>query len=221
MRIDKRLYLIIPVTCADGSEIFVHSAPISSDVFDKYYLPIAKTFSAMYSQGLGAIAGPRVADKLLRQMSQELGMWDGGDGVHNGLVAEIHRLTNVLLPSERGWMTVPFYDARQKGQLEPEDAAEVEAAIVFFTVASAMHRRRDLQGLLESATSLWGAEVKSLTCTAFLTSLQTLTATESSGGTEAGSWATSSSGSLAQDSRSLPSNTHSTGDRRRITGSGS
>lgn len=219
MRIDKRLYLIIPVTRADGSEIFVHSSPISSDLFDKYYLPIAKTFSAMYSQGLGALAGPRIADKLLRQMSQDLGVWDTQDGVQNGLLAEIHRLTNVLMPGKQGWVTVPFYDAKRQKQLDAEDCAEVEAAVVFFIVASAMHHRSHLLGLLEGAMSLWGAEVKSLTCTEFRNSLPTSTKGASTGETGEESSATSSSGSPAPDSRPLPSRAVSSGTRPSTTGS--
>ena len=61
MHINRKLNLVIPIERADGSQIFTHSTPISAEVFDKYFLVIAKTFSAIYSEGLGPLGGPRVA----------------------------------------------------------------------------------------------------------------------------------------------------------------
>lgn len=181
MRVSRSLHLVIPVTRADGTEIYVHSTPISADVFETHFLVLSKTFAAIYGEGLGAIAGPRVANKLLKKIAKDLGTWDGPGGVERSLMAEIRRLTNVLAPGQRGWETYPFDDAVTKGVLDREDGDEIEAAASFFTVASCMHRRADLKEILDGSMKLWGARTESLNCSEFMSSLQTSTAGASSG----------------------------------------
>lgn len=188
MRIDRKLNLVIPILDADGKKTvaYVHSTPISSEVFDTYFLPIAKTFSAIYSEGLGIVAGPRIADKMLRKVSTDLGVWDGPAGVQAGLVAEIHRLTNVIAVGKKGWETVPFDEAKERGILHADDAAEVNAALTFFTVISVMQKKAELPRVLGGAMKLWGSQIESLSCTEFMNSLRTSTAAENTGVTVAG-----------------------------------
>lgn len=179
MRIDRKLHLVIPLTGTDGSiRTYVHSTAITSDIFEKYWLVISKTFAAIHSEGLGNVAGPRVADKLLKMTAEQLGIWKD---VQTGLVAEIQRLTNVLVQGDDGWELMPFHDAKKQGLLEPEDAAEVEAAVTFFTVASSMYRREIRALMLAGAAELWGAQISSQNCTDTLTSLQTSTEAANSG----------------------------------------
>lgn len=181
-RISKKLNLVIPVTRdEDGVEMYVHSSPITADTFDTYFLPIAKTFSAIYSHGLGPIGGPRVADKMLRRVAVDMKEWDGLGGVQQGLVAEMHRLTVVLAPGERGWEMIPYDEAVKRVILSTADAAEIEAAITFFMLASAMHRHADLLEILGGAMRLWSARIESSTSTELITFLQTQTAAESTG----------------------------------------
>src|SRR5690348_319822 len=98
MKINRQLHLVIPLTGTDGSiRTYVHSTAISSDLFEKYWLVISKTFAQMHAEGLGNLAGPRVADKLLRATAEQLGTWPD---VKSGLVAEIHRLTNVCVQTD-------------------------------------------------------------------------------------------------------------------------
>jgi hypothetical protein len=173
MRIDKNLNIVIPVTRADGAQIFVHSAPISSDVFDTYFLVISKTFAAVYSEQLGPIAGPRVAHKLLKKVAMEMKVWEGAGGVAKGLVAEMHRLTNVVAPAARGWETIPFDEACARDVLDPTDASEIEGTLTFFTVGSCMYRRAELRENMAVAMEIWGARIESLDCTEFINSLPT------------------------------------------------
>lgn len=182
MKIDRRLNLVIPIDRADGT-IYVHSAPISRPVFEQYFKVIAQTFSAIYTQGLGFTSGPRVAAWLLRDQATKAGVWDGEAGVERGLMNEIRRLSNVVVPSARGWTTIPFQDAVDGGSINDDDRSEVENAIVFFIVASSMHTRKELPAVLEGSTALWGAQTTSLNCTEYANSLPTPTATENTGGT--------------------------------------
>jgi hypothetical protein len=182
MRLDRRLNFVIPIE-QDGKTVYVHSMPISRDVFERYAIVIAKTFAAIYNEGLGIIAGPRVAAHVLKKVAVASGEWDGESGVARGLMAEIRRLSNVLVPGAKGWETVPLEDAIKRGMIDPEDASEVENAVVFFCVASSMHKRAELKAVLDGASMYWGARVESSNCTEFAASLPTSTAGANTGGT--------------------------------------
>lgn len=175
LRIDKKLNLVIPVERDDGSMVYVHSMPISREVFETYYLEISKAFAMIHSQGLGAIAGPRVAALLLKRAAQETGNWDGDSGVANGLMNEMIRLTNVVAPAAgRGWAVAPYEEAYRAGTISPDDDAEIKNAIVYFTLASSMYRRNILADVLDGAGKLWGAQSTSSNCTEYAASLLTL-----------------------------------------------
>jgi len=169
MRIDKRLNLVIEVETGEGT-VFVHSTPVSREVFERYFLIISKTFAAIISEGLSFISGPRVAALMLKKIATDLGVWEGRDGINNGLMAEIRRLSNVIMPSDRGWYTVPFQDAIDKQLLDESDIAEVEGLIAFFICASAMSRKTEVQSVLERM-ALWGSSITSLNSTEFAASL--------------------------------------------------
>ena len=132
MKIDKRLNLVTEVQTDEGT-VFVHSMPISSEVFEKYFLVISKTFAAIIGEGLSFVSGPRVAALMLKKIATDLGVWDGKDGVNNGLMAEIRRLSNVVMPTENGWKTYPLQDVIDKGMLDESDIAEVEGLIAFLS----------------------------------------------------------------------------------------
>ena len=183
MKINRNLNLVMEVDNGD-SKIFVHSMPISRQVFDTYYLPISKAFSAIYSQGLHTAAGPRVAKNLLRSAAIDIDMWEGPEGVENGLFNEIRRLTNVLVPvSGKGWETMVMDQAIKAGVIDDEQIIEIENCITFFIVASAMHMAKDREAILKGAGQIWGWQISSLNCTEFARSLPILTDAENSGET--------------------------------------
>lgn len=186
-KIDKKLNLIIPVERDGKPQLYVHSAPIGSEVFDAYFAVLARTFTDMYA--LGHMAGPRVADKVLRATAEKMGVWEDSYrdsqrimGAKNGLVAEIHRLTNVASPSERGWEQLPYYEARTRGVLDSEEVAEVDSAIVFFTLVSVMHTKAERAQLFDLIRES-GARIESSNCTDFMKSLLISTAGANTGET--------------------------------------
>ena len=179
--INKKLNLVIPIYHDDGKILYVHSAPIMRETFERYFLVLSKTFAQIFTKGLGSMVGPRVAALLLKQVATELGEWEGELGVERGLLPEFRRLTNVIAPSAAGWGPIPFDEARRNGLIDDEDADEVGNAICFFMLASAILRKTSLKQMLESAAEFWGASITSSNSTEFLNSLPTLDATESSG----------------------------------------
>lgn len=182
MKINKKLNIVVTVDTDDG-EVFVHSVPISREIFEKYVFIVSKTLSVLYEEGLTVFAGPRVAAITLRNIAIERGIWDGPQGVENGLMNEIRRLTNVVVPGERGWTTIPFYDAMNSGTLDDTTVAEIEGQLVFFTCVCAMHKPKEIPGLLDGTNEIWGSQSTLLNSTEWAASLPTSTPAASSGET--------------------------------------
>lgn len=183
MQIKSNLNLVIPVDYDKGGQIFVHSTPISREVFENYFLVISKTFADIFSQGLGAISGPRVAYLMLKHTAKNIGVWDGPAGVKSGLINEIIRLTNVHLPDEKGWKTIPLQVAVSRGIIDEETMAEIEGELVFFTCVSKMNKKNQAKDIMETVNGLWGSLITSLDCMEYKTFLQTSTEAESTGET--------------------------------------
>ena len=175
MKIDRKLNISIPVEIGEVT-YYVYSTPISREVFERYFMVISKTFAALYSEGLSVIAGPRVAAMLLKDMARRMGVWEGPEGVEAGLMAEIYRLTNVFMPNPdgAGWKSMPFADVINRKLFDDDALSEIEGAIVFFMLASAMHKKTEVAGILAGMASLWGAEVTSSDFTEYRNSLPTL-----------------------------------------------
>jgi hypothetical protein len=180
VKINKQLNLVIPLERGDGAQIFVHSTPFKAEVWSLYAEVIAVTMNQLYTSGAGLFA-PRIAHLKLREVAKALKKWDGPGGVEQGVVAEIHRLTNVLAPGPRGWDMVPYDEAVKSGVLDAEEADEVEGAITFFTLAWRTHAKKVRQEMTEGASVMWGAHSELLNCSEFLSSLPTLTATANTG----------------------------------------
>lgn len=185
MKLDRALNVVLQVDGPKGS-VWVHATPIGRAVFERYFLAISKAFIAIYEHGAAFIAGagPRIALLTLRKVSTDMGIWESApgmlDGVENGLMGEIRRLANVLVPaSAGGWETIPFHEAKARGYLDDTDAAEVESFLVFFTLIWSMHRRAEAELMLTSVSEMLGLLTTSLTPTDYANSLQTSTGTDS------------------------------------------
>jgi len=173
LRINERLNLVVPLY-GDNDQIYayVHSSPISREVFEANFLLISKTFAAIHGEGLGEIAGPRVAAMLMRETAKRMTP-RGEASIELPLLDEIRRLSNVVMPGLSGWTTMPLHDAIAGRLIDSDDVAEVENALVFFTSMSAMHRKQVIAEILPGAARLWGAQTTSSDCMAFVASLPT------------------------------------------------
>ena len=188
MRIDKKMNLVIPIVNEKDEEIAlcVHSTPISSEIFNKYFLVMGKAFSRIWSEGLGYVGCPRISDKILHAVAEEMGIWEGPTGVANGLIAEMQRLTNVIVATEdRGWEMLSLYDAKKTDVFSETEAEEVDSLITFFTLAWHLHRRTQFTGMTGTQLNMLGARIESLTCMELANSLRKSTPRASSGETAA------------------------------------
>jgi hypothetical protein len=186
MRIDEQLYLVLPLDRADGTTVYVHAAPLGREVFERYWLPLSKTFAAIYTEGLGVVAGPRIAALMLKKVGEEAGTWDGPMGLQRGLLGEIRRLANVVAPGangQQGWQMIPLEDAIRDQLVDVEDIDEIMGVLVFFTCAWRLHRQAERRTIATGAANLWGARTLSSNLSVFASSLATSTETDSTGAT--------------------------------------
>lgn len=183
VRIDEQLNLIVPVDRSDGKTVYVHASPISRMVYDQYWWELAKTFAAIYGEGFSVTIGPRISARLLKRVSVEAGTWDGEGGAEVGLLGEIRRLANVVVPSPNGWQTIPLDDAMRRKMIDEDDIDEIEGVLVFFSVGWRLHLKKERRTIMDGAVKLWGASTSSQTLSAFIGSLPTSIETASTGET--------------------------------------
>jgi hypothetical protein len=178
MKINEKLHLVMPIYDEnDAIRAWVHSTPISREVFEAHFLLISKTFSAIHSEGLGDIAGPRVAALIMRRIAAR----NKDDESMTSLTNEIRRLTNVSMKTPNGWEMIPFQEVVNNGSVSADDLAEVENALAFFIVVSAMHRKQVAAELLPGAAKLWGAQISLLDSSAYHVSLMKSIETDNTG----------------------------------------
>jgi hypothetical protein len=174
IKVDRKLNIVIPIE-TPGGQAWAHSMPISRVVFRSNYKILSKTFAEVYGEGYGPVIGPRVAMFVLRDVADTMGK-DYWTLVDRQLLQEIWRLTNVLMPSPTGgWNTVPFAEFQAQKFAGDEVIEEVENALVYFTVASALHLKSELPMALEGLKSMWSAQITSLSVTEYRSSLTTST----------------------------------------------
>lgn len=172
MKIADKLYLIIPLYADDADTViaYAHAAPVSRDVFQAHYKIIARTFTTLHGDSL-VLGGPRIASYVLKDVAEQMGVAQSALSFMN----EVKRLTNVLIATPTGWDSMPLHDAINQKALNEDDLSEVVNAVVYFTVASAMHPRRELNQIMSGVVGMWGAQISSLDYTAFIGSLETST----------------------------------------------
>lgn len=181
MKIDRKLNLVIPLEREDGSSLWIYATPIRKEVFETYFLVLAKTFSALSRNGLDPRSGPTVAALMLREIAtatardSDVSWWEGDDGVGGkmGLLAEIVRLSNCLVGTDDGWRTVPLQEALDKGQITDDEKSEVMNLLAFFTVSSLIAPKADRAILVNGMAAIYRLEATSSTFTEWANSFKT------------------------------------------------
>ncbi|EEK2382840.1 hypothetical protein Y682_00675 [Salmonella enterica subsp. enterica serovar Typhimurium] len=197
MKIARNLNLIIPVRTEKGNG-WIHATPISKEVFKEHFFILSKTFSAIFSEGLGVVAGPRIAFLMLERISRDSNIWEGDKGVRNTLVNEVIRLANLVYPVEgKGYDTIPLDMALER---EIIDLDEVAGELIFFTCVSSINSPEQAKGTMDVVNGIWSTQCSSLNLTEWIASLPTLKSAASSGATANMSSATSSTTQPEPDS---------------------
>lgn len=190
MKIDRKLNLVIPLEREDGTSLWIHSTPVRKEVFEMYYLVLAKTFSNLSRAGLDPRSGPTIAALMLKEVAAttardaESNWLDGDDGVNGkaGLLAEIVRLSNCLVGTvDGGWKTVPLQEALDKNLISDDEKSEVMNLLAFFTVSSLIAPKADRPILVNGMAAIYRLEVTSSGFSEWASSFKTRTRVESTG----------------------------------------
>ncbi|WP_337049956.1 hypothetical protein [Serratia fonticola] len=180
MKISRTMNLILPVDTTTGTA-YIHAKPISREIYKEHFFILSKTFAAIFSEGLGVIAGPRVAYLMLEKIATEGGIWEGSNGVKNTLITEIIRLASLVYPVEgKGWDNKPLDVALEQGIVDLDD---VMGDLVFFTCVSSINTSDQAQGMMAQVGLLWNSATTSLDITEWTRSLPTSKPSDSSGET--------------------------------------
>jgi len=186
VKIDRKLNLVQTFDTSAGT-VHVHSVPISYETCRQYSFIIRKTYSQIVNNGLFPSGGASVAIEMMERIAKLDNVWEGSDGVRDGLRAEIRQRTNVIIPTPQGWKTIPYAHALEQNLFDQEDVDEMEGAIVFFTCASLVLRSQNDQQrmtiLLNVMEFQWHTRTTSLDCMAHAASLPMSMPVESSGET--------------------------------------
>jgi hypothetical protein len=173
MRLDRALNIVLSIQTEAGDHIYVHSTPLSREVFRRYFVVIGKTFAELFSGGFSVIAGPGLAYLMLEKVALEMGEWEGPEGVQNGLVNELIRLSSVMIATkDEGWKSQPLHTAIQRKLLGADEIDEVLSELVFFMCVHSVNKRESAAGIMRNAHSLWLSQATHLGSTEFLNTLQ-------------------------------------------------
>jgi hypothetical protein len=178
--INRKLNLVLPIELDEHRKIYFHSMPISIEVFDANFWLLTQTLASLYAHGIGPSMSPRIALRALRDCAKQM---DETTDISVDFLNEIYRLTTVIMPNTNGggWITLPYYEVKNKKLVDEQILVEVENAIVYFIVASALHLRSELEMAFQGLVGIWKAETTSLNPTEYMRSLPTLTQTVSTG----------------------------------------
>ncbi|MGU2415222.1 hypothetical protein [Burkholderia cenocepacia] len=182
IQINEAMNLVVPVVADEGGvKVWAYHTPISRQVFEANYRVLAATKASLMSRGgiYMMDSGPRIAaltllDEGMRE-AEARGRFDAKgqvvDEATPALMAEIRRLTMVLVPGPGGWDLLPIESAVANGKIDAEDQAETESAIVFFTCICALASKAERKKQASSTASLLKGSITSLSPMEFADSL--------------------------------------------------
>lgn len=188
--INRKLNLVIPIVRGDDTTLYIHSSPISSEVYETYYRVLSKTWASIVEDGVLRSAGPSVSYFKLKDVAENtmrapgLNWWDGPDGVNGekGLInAMLQRSNALVMHAEKGWGTLPLSLALQQGLIDDDEKREVLALIVFFTVLSHVPPRLDRKDMIEGMARNFNYQATFSNATEYAISLKTSTIEENTG----------------------------------------
>ena len=182
MRISPDMNFVVPLYHGDDIYAYVYARPISTAAFEMNYRLLIRTYNTMLGEGPVAV---RMGHLFLKDAAAALAPDGNGSTISAPLLNEIGRMSSVILATKTGWQTIPLQQALDSKLLDPEDAVEAANASLFFIVVWHVSPKQTRDGLLKTATELWGAVRSSLQPTEWIASLPTSTATAPSGGTVA------------------------------------
>jgi hypothetical protein len=167
--------LAIPVQETDTRVLWIHSKPVSKEIFKKFFMPLSKAFSQLHAEGINVLAGPKVAAYLLEEIAENMGQ---GAIIRAGFINEIRRITTVCVLGDKAWETMPLEVAAKRNKMSEDLVDEATAAAVFFTLNWHGLPRQARKMMIQMAADLHNWQLTSLDSTAWADSLPISTTEE-------------------------------------------
>lgn len=186
MHINDSLNLVLPIVEDEkGVRVYAYHTPISREVFEANFVILSATLASLSSKGVHYMmgVGPQIAALTLkdeaRKEAESRGLFDEegkpSDITAVALMNEFKRLTQVIVPTENGWETLPVDTALSRGFLDSEDWSEAESALTFFTCNFALARKGERRKIATATASVLMGSVTSSPLMEAVNSLPTLT----------------------------------------------
>lgn len=170
MKITRNLNIVASVGEGDKT-VHIHSTPVGRPIFEAHFKVLKKTLDQLYADGASPVMGMRVCVLTLKDEARKLNVLPS---VESGLLPEIWRLTNCIVRGANGYETVPFEEVKKRSLISDDDTEEVENALCFFTAASHLHNKKEMEELILPIFKQEGWQTTSSNCTEYKTSLPTL-----------------------------------------------
>jgi hypothetical protein len=163
--------------------LYAHSTPIAKQVFHRYAILLGEAVATVYGKGFGVAMAGRLFLILIREIAEREGP-DVLKNLEQGFVSEIERLTSVVAldPDGNGWKTLPLAVAKQNGIITDDEHEEVLSNAAFFTAASWLQSKKQLQAYVFPMMKIYSAQIVSSTPTEFARSLKMPTPDANTGG---------------------------------------
>jgi hypothetical protein len=174
MAIDKRLNLVLEVERDDKTVCYVHSIPISRNLWKTHYTFLSMALNSLYADGFP----PSTCARIVYQRMQEIAEKEKdrfGDGP-KALFAEIWRNTTVRVPTDQGYEHILFYDIMRNDKIfDADNVDEVQNFICFFTAGSWVHglSKKEREAFQNLLTKGFGVQITALSATEYMNSVQT------------------------------------------------
>jgi hypothetical protein len=183
--LDKRLNLVLEVERDDKSIVYVHSIPISRQMWKTHYTFISMAINSMYTDGFPPATCARVCYHRMLELAEQ--NRDRFGDLGRTLFAEMWRLTNVLVPTDQGYEDIPFYNLiKGDKELDADNVEEIQNFICFFMAASWVHglNKKEREAFQLLMTKGFGVQITALPLTEFKNSIPTSKSEENTGESE-------------------------------------
>ncbi|MGC9216172.1 hypothetical protein [Acidithiobacillus sp.] len=153
-----------------------YSTPLSKEAFEASYRLIAGTKAALFDTTDKALVldGPALALLTLKDVgaTQARKREEDGDGGAAALIAELGRLTMVVVPGAEGLDLMPV----SASGVDPDEWEEALSALIFFTVNYALTPKSEKNRKIEMLSAILNFGITSQSAEDWLNSLKTSTA---------------------------------------------
>ena len=168
----------------NGAKIWLHSEPISEDVFDQFFDELSWLYAKIQRESLWYDAAIGSISKHIRKYAEKQGTLHGLNGLEQEFFSVILAKTTAFVPAEKGgYEQLPLSTLIARGQLSGKTVRTIEGILLFFTLGVVNYEGEKQADFISGTIGRYSVQSTLLSATECLSSLPTLTEAASSGET--------------------------------------